>query len=230
MYEQPDGTVKRGAASSGGSSVVSGGPHQKALVSQQEPRGNKGWHCGSRAVCWELVGQWRRCSGRSPPRSEPARLRGARHPRPGCGALAPPHGALLHSGRPPLGPPGLHLEAGPVLRPAAMAVPWPALQLPTPWRGRMRPWRGCEGRGPAGLRVPVRGEPRLRPFLACRGRPRHKPCPGTKAGLPGCAAAQVLPGTDTRAFLGTAKSFCALPRSDLLTGSYTFNEAHFPLR
>lgn len=38
--------------------------------------------------------------------------RGQRHPRPGSGALAPPHGALLHSGTPPLGPPGVHLEAG----------------------------------------------------------------------------------------------------------------------
>lgn len=40
LCEQADGTVKRETASSGMCSVVSGGMHQKALVSHQEPRGN----------------------------------------------------------------------------------------------------------------------------------------------------------------------------------------------
>lgn len=90
MYEQPDGTVKRGAASSGGSCVLSGGPHQKALVSQQEPRGNKGWRCGSRAVCWEL---WWGSGGaaQAAPRRAPSRPGSAGHGTPGPPAVLWPH-------------------------------------------------------------------------------------------------------------------------------------------
>lgn len=164
-------------------------------------------------------------------------------------ALLRPLPAALRAGPAPRGtaPPARLRCSGPTSwRPAAQREASPGATRPAAPRGRPGCAAGSDGcslagaaaadpvegldAALAGLRVPVRGEPRLRPFLGCRERPRHKACPGAEAGLPGCAAVQVLPGTDTRAFLGTAKLLCALPRSDLLSGSYTFNEAHFPLR
>lgn len=167
---------------------------------------------------------------------------GTPRPGPGSGALAPPHGALLHSGRPHPGPPEDETRGEPSVAAgngSSSAASFTGYRSQAQagcglGAGPSRPWAGGEANGSSGAQagrgarwpwgLRVRGEHRGAPtatgaswmsaFVVGKGSCAQAPAPGAKAGwLPGvCAAVQVLPVKGTRSFLGRAKSFPRAPK------------------
>lgn len=137
---------------------------------------------------------------------------GQRHPRPrpGSGALAPPHGALLHSGRPHLGPPEAEIRGAPSFAAGSGSSSVASITGYRPQAqagfglgaGPSRPWASGKADGSSGAQagrgarwpwgLQVRGEHQGAPaapgaswtsaFIVAKGSCTQAPAPGAKAG------------------------------------------------